>query len=398
MPKSASDSLRVPWRAGIGRAANGETAIVKRRVVISDIHGCWGELRELLGLIGPTTDDEIIALGDIVDRGPDSEEVLRFFRDTPNAVSIMGNHEHKNIRSARGETKPALAQLILRHQLGERYGEWLSFMETFARHIELPEAILVHGMLEPGVPLEQQKDTVVIGTLSGEKYLQETYSLPWYELYEGPKPVVAGHHCYLRNARPLIREGLVYAIDTSVAHGGRLTALILPEFRLVSVPSRGDHWTVQRRKYAVLAGCSRSDCDLDWEVLQVYADLAENQALSSEQCQRAVNCARIVKECVGIREAVVQSVMDDVDRIREDLQRADDWGECTPREQSARFARCVSDRPASHLWFAAWKGNLTDKSVRRQAKTPRELLALAEQLGIERNLNHEWDDGVAVTD
>jgi serine/threonine protein phosphatase 1 len=371
---------------------------VKRRVVISDIHGCWDELRELLDVIGPTADDEIIALGDIVDRGPDSEEVLGFFRDTPNAISIMGNHERKNIRSARGETKPALAQLILRYQLGERYEQWLSFMQTFTRHVELPEAILVHGMLQPGVPLEQQKDTVVIGTLSGEKFLQETYSRPWYELYEGPKPVVAGHHCYLRNARPLIREGLVYAIDTSVAHGGRLTALILPEFRLVSVPSRGDHWTAQRRKYAVLAGSSRSDYDLGWEVLQIYANLAENQELPSGQCQRAVDYARIVKECVRIREAVVRFVMDRVDQIREDLQRAEDWGECAPREQSARFARRVSGRPASHLWFAASKGNLTDKSVRRQAKTPRELLALAKQLGIELDLSHEWDDGAAVTD
>jgi serine/threonine protein phosphatase 1 len=362
--------------------------MVKRRVVISDIHGCWDELRELLDLVGPTTDDEIIALGDIVDRGPDSEKVLGFFRDTPNAISIMGNHERKNIRSARGETRPALAQLILREQLGGRYEEWLSFMETFARHIELPEAILVHGMLEPGVPLGQQKDTVVIGTLSGEKYLQETYSRPWYELYEGPKPVVAGHHCYLRNARPLLREGLVYAIDTSVAHGGRLTALILPEFRLVSVPSRGDHWTVQRRKYAVLAGIGRPDYDLDWEMLQAFADLAEEQKLLSGQCRRAANCARIVRECVRIREAVVRFVMDRVDRIREDLQRADDWAECTPREQSARFARRVSGRPASHLWFAAWKGNLTDKSVRRQAKTPRELFVLARRLGIESDLDY----------
>ncbi|UCF33983.1 MAG: hypothetical protein JSV78_01495 [Phycisphaerales bacterium] len=58
----------------------------------------------------------------------------------------------------------------------------------------------------------------------------------------------------------------------------------------------------------------------------------------------------------------------------------------------------MSDRPALHLWFAAWKGNLTGKSVRRQAKTPPEMLALARRLGIERDLKHEWDDGAAMTD
>ncbi|UCF33982.1 MAG: metallophosphoesterase [Phycisphaerales bacterium] len=157
--------------------ASGGPAVVERCVVISDIHGCWDEL---LDVIEPTTDDETIAPGDIVDRGPDSEQVLGFFRDAPNAISIMGNHECNNIRSARGETKPELAQLILRHQLGERYEQWLLFMETFTRHVELPEAILAHGILEPGVPLEQQKGPVVIGALSGEKLLRETYSRPWY--------------------------------------------------------------------------------------------------------------------------------------------------------------------------------------------------------------------------
>ena len=147
--------------------------------------------------------------------------------------------------------------------------------ETFPRHIELPEAIVVHGMFEPGVPLEEQKDTVVIGTLTGEHYMEKHYAGPWYDHYAGPKPLIVGHHSYLRSGEPLIREGLLYAIDTGCCHGFRLTALILPEFRIVSVPSRDDHWSRMRREFAALAGSGRDDLDLGWETLAAFAESAD---------------------------------------------------------------------------------------------------------------------------
>ncbi|MBN1491407.1 MAG: metallophosphoesterase [Phycisphaerae bacterium] len=215
-------------------------------IIIGDIHGCYAELRDLLDKVAPSADDRIIALGDIVDRGPDSEKVLEFFRDTPNATSLMGNHEHKHVRSARGEVPPALSQIIVKLQLEDAYPQWAEFMAGFSSHIELPEAILVHGFFEPGVPLTEQDEEAMIGTVSGEERVCEKYSNYWYECYTGPKPLIAGHHSYLRNGQPVIRDGLFYGIDTGCAYGGRLTALVLPEFRIVSVPSRRDYWAEQR--------------------------------------------------------------------------------------------------------------------------------------------------------
>ena len=92
-----------------------------RRLIIGDIHGCFEELQELLDRAGLSREDEIIALGDIVDRGPASPPVLEFFQTQPNARSLQGNHERKHIRSHRGEIKPALSQRITRQQFGERY-------------------------------------------------------------------------------------------------------------------------------------------------------------------------------------------------------------------------------------------------------------------------------------
>lgn len=92
-----------------------------KTLVIGDIHGCYTELLDLLDLAGLAEGDQIIALGDIVDRGPETPQVLDFFRDHRNAHSLMGNHERKHVRWAHHEVKPALSQLISREQLGEAY-------------------------------------------------------------------------------------------------------------------------------------------------------------------------------------------------------------------------------------------------------------------------------------
>lgn len=351
-----------------------------RHIVIGDMHGCFDELQALLDLVAPVKNDQIIALGDIVDRGPNSEKTLEFFRDTPNAVSLMGNHERKHIRSARGSVRPALSQKIVRAQLGDRYDAWLDFMETLPRHIELPDAILVHGMFEPGVSLENQRDTVVIGTLTGERYMEQNYPSPWYDHYVGPKPLIVGHHHYLRNGEPLIREGLLYAIDTGVAHGGRLTALILPDFEVVSVPARGDHWTRMRSEFAVLAWSDKDNLDLDWETLEAYAESASRKNLPFAQRERAERCAKIAKECEHVAARVRDGVQALCQSILDELATADDWDKLSPKKRVSRYAQRAQGYPFAPMLFPARQGRLDVHEVYKRAKTPRELSHVATQL------------------
>jgi len=49
-----------------------------RCLVIGDIHGCYAELLDLLDRAGLGTGDWILAVGDVLDRGPDSQQVLDF--------------------------------------------------------------------------------------------------------------------------------------------------------------------------------------------------------------------------------------------------------------------------------------------------------------------------------
>ncbi|MGX6441824.1 metallophosphoesterase [Neobacillus sp. K501] len=65
-----------------------------RRIVISDIHGCVKELEQLLQKT-KARPEEVVFLGDYVDSGPDSVEVLEIVSELCNqgATALLGNHD-----------------------------------------------------------------------------------------------------------------------------------------------------------------------------------------------------------------------------------------------------------------------------------------------------------------
>ncbi len=211
-------------------------------LVVGDIHGCWEELQELLAKARVGPGDRVIAIGDVCDRGPQSDRVLEFFLSSPNAASIQGNHERKHLLGING-----LPQRITRQQCGPAlYERALAWMRSLPYYLDLPEALLVHWGLMPGVPLDEQHPSVLTGEPVGEMSLTGMLGdSPWFNAYEGTKPVVYGHHSYASG----VRRGIAYGIDTGCVYGQELTGLLLPEMRLVSVAARQNHWLKIRKAW-----------------------------------------------------------------------------------------------------------------------------------------------------
>lgn len=80
-----------------------------RRIVTGDVHGCYKTLKKLLeDKIGITKDDKLLFVGDFIDRGPSSREVLDYLIDLKwqgfNLKSVRGNHEEMMLKAFHDES------------------------------------------------------------------------------------------------------------------------------------------------------------------------------------------------------------------------------------------------------------------------------------------------------
>lgn len=67
-----------------------------KRYVIGDIHGCYKSLQALLEKLAPNKEDELIFLGDYIDRGPNSSGVIDLLLELSEQLNchfLRGNHE-----------------------------------------------------------------------------------------------------------------------------------------------------------------------------------------------------------------------------------------------------------------------------------------------------------------
>jgi len=314
-------------------------------LVIGDIHGCYDELQSLLDKAGLSDADTIISIGDCIDRGPETPEVLSFFRERPNAKLIMGNHERKHVRASRHEVKLARSQQISKIQFGTAYSDALAFMSGLPIYLDLPEAILTHGYFEPGISCEQQNPSVLCGTMGGENYLQTHYDQPWYELYDGDKPIVVGHKNYTDTDHPFVYQDRVFGLDTSCVTGKALTGLLLPAFRFVSVPSRGNHWMHVSRMYP------KPEKHLQPRPAPAAWAEVEEHALVD----------------------LIQKVYQANEIILRDLQSDPGYAGTNPREQVRMFGEAVGNGKLATLLQLARVGKLDVELAHKILKTPNEL-------------------------
>ena len=334
---------------------------MSRYIIIGDIHGCFDELMALLSQVGASEEDIVVSVGDLVDRGPDSPRVLQWFVERcarGRAVVLMGNHERKHVRKVF-----SYSQEITRLQFGAGYDAATAWMATLPYYFETAECVVVHAALRPGLPLAEQKEEVLSGTVAGERELQAALGERfWHELYTGPKPVVFGHHVV--GDQPLVERGLIYGMDTGACHGGRLTALVVPGFTLHSVPARADHWEQTKQTWQAAVLLAKPWLDMGFakasRELAQYADEA-GPALASLR-QWIDSFPALIEQCR-------QQLLSESARL-------------LSAHGSAGFGAQVEAHPAKALLHLASRGRLDPEAVAKRCATPRKALELAAQLGI----------------
>lgn len=213
-----------------------------RHIIIGDIHGCLDELERLLLLAGAGRDDVIVSVGDLVAKGPDSKGVIALARER-DVRFVRGNHDEAVLRYRRaalaGQEPPPLKKghRAVAESLGEQ--DW-QYLEQGPLFMHLPQfnVLVVHAGVVPGVPVEQQRpeDLMTMRTLrsdgSASSKLED--GARWATLWEGPERVIFGHDAI----SGLQIERFATGLDTGCVYGGSLTAVLLPERRIVSVDAK----------------------------------------------------------------------------------------------------------------------------------------------------------------
>jgi len=231
------------------RPIDGATVPAGRRIyAIGDIHGRNDLLRQLLDKIEKDdrergeAESEIIFLGDLVDRGPDSAGVLdtamQLKAEVGNVRFLMGNHEEVYLAAVTGNEKSVRffnriggRETILSYditmkeyieldmaQLAQRIPDLfprkhIDFVAGFEDQIIIGDYAFVHAGIRPGVPLAEQSQKDL-------RWIREDF-LAAPEAHE--KIIVYGHTIN----EEVVETGTRIGIDTGAYYSNRLTALCL---------------------------------------------------------------------------------------------------------------------------------------------------------------------------
>jgi diadenosine tetraphosphatase ApaH/serine/threonine PP2A family protein phosphatase len=246
-----------------------------RHVFVGDVHGMSEELRILVDKLHLVSDDTLVFVGDLVDKGPDSVGVVRFVRELSETgeaevILVEGNHEDKHRRYRRNlsvRPKVAADQAIASPELADITGglsiEDVAFLDSAVPFHRVPkhDLLVVHGGI-PGNMAEfpdsieetvgltgkaKRRFSLILRTrfVTSEdgKFLtlgSESESDPyWADVYDGRfGHVVFGHEPFLDGPGKFSHAT---GVDTGAVFGGSLTALVIDSSgtrKFVSVPAK----------------------------------------------------------------------------------------------------------------------------------------------------------------
>ena len=256
-------------------------------LIIGDVHGCFTELQDLIqkAIVEENGGDNfaaIILVGDLCNKGPDSVKVIQYVREQPNWFAVRGNHDNGALRAMLGDTQQLQKNTYQWVRDNGQEGkelitdldvEWManlpytitippSFFSLNQQDEVINDTIIVHAGLNPSlIDIQQQNQNEMI-TMRNVQRKADPYNhtdeymvtnakedsktiFPWASQWKGPQRVIFGHdakrglqiYYYDENYKQK-KDILVAGLDTGAVYGNKLTGIILPSQKLVSVPSK----------------------------------------------------------------------------------------------------------------------------------------------------------------
>ena len=204
---------------------------------IGDIHGCYDQLLALMKKLPiDFKQDTLVFMGDYIDRGAKSVEVIDFLvklkKRVPGIIFLKGNHEDMLEKYLDGTDRFTYllngGQQTLDCYLSRSAHtgthpippEHMEFYKSLRPIYETEDYIFVHAGLRPKVPLESQETEDMLWIR--DKFLHTRYDFG--------KPVVFGHTPL---GEPKVESNKV-GIDTGAVFGNPLTCVQLPDMLFYS--------------------------------------------------------------------------------------------------------------------------------------------------------------------
>ena len=205
--------------------------------VVGDIHGCFDKLSALMDKI-PLNEkrDQLIFIGDYIDRGPSSFDVVSYLinlkKRVPGTVFIKGNHEDMLQNYLDGSDRFTY-QLNGGQQTLDEYlnqsdntdafpipSEHLEFFNSLQLYYQTDDYIFAHAGLREKVPLESQEKTDLLWIR--DEFIHSDFNFG--------KRVIFGHTPF---KEPWLQPNKI-GIDTGAVYGNLLTCVQLPEIEFFS--------------------------------------------------------------------------------------------------------------------------------------------------------------------